>query len=255
MVGSISRESNLKKSEKMKKIILISIFSCFLFTACETSDTEGVSDVTDFAVFTVSGPDEILLPLGEPYVDPGATAEEAGASVDVKTTSAGLYRGGALDTNVADKYQLSYSAVNQDGFVANAGRTVIVYGKGDLVTDLSGLYICTVLRDGTGGPAYTDIKYILIWKNADGTFQISDGIGAYYDKGRGYGIAYIAPGAKVTVNGLDNYGLGPNFTVSSFGGVAKLTSFTADPVAKTIDFTTDWDAGPYAFAVHLEQVQ
>lgn len=239
----------------MKKIILISIFSCFLFTACETSETEGVSDITNYAVITVDGPAQILLPEGEEYVDPGVSAEEAGTAVDVTTTSSGLYRGGSLDTNVPDQYLISYSATNQDGYSASAGRTVIVYSTGDLVTDLSGLYTATVVRDGTGGPEYTDMQYILIWKNADGTYELSDGIGGYYAIGRAYGIGYIAPGAKVTVNGLNDFTFGPNFTVNSFGGVATMTSMTVDPVAKTIDFTTDWDAGPYSFAVHLEQVQ
>ncbi|MCG2462637.1 DUF5012 domain-containing protein [Flavobacteriaceae bacterium F89] len=239
----------------MKKVILICIFSCFLFTACETSDTEDVSEITNYAVITVKGPEEVLQPMGEDFVDPGVSAEEAGQPVDVTTSSSGQFRGGALDTDVPDQYLLSYSATNKDGYSASAGRTVIVYGTGDLITDLSGLYTSTVVRDGSGGPQYTDMKYILIWKNSDGTFQLSDGIGGYYDLGRGYGKAYIAPGAKVTVNGLNDYTFGPNFTVSTFGGVAMMTSMTVDPVAKTIDFTSDWDAGPYSFAVHLEQVQ
>lgn len=233
---------------------IVCILSVTLFVACEKGDSYDVSDVTNFAVFTLKGDNVILQPKGEPYVDPGASAAEAGTPVEVTTTSLGTFRGGSLDVNVPDIYSVSYSAVNKDGFQASASRTVVVAENGDLITDISGLYKSWVTRNGTISAPYENIEYILIWKNADGTFSLSDAIGGYYMYGRSYGSAYAATGSKITVNGLGDYNLGPDFAVGAFGGVATITQFSVDPVAKTIDFETDWDAG-YLFAVHLEQVQ
>lgn len=240
----------------MKNLVLfLGIVSCFLFTACETESTGDVSEVTNFAVFKITGDQEILVEAGSNYEDPGATATEAGQPVDVATNSTGIFRGGALDVNVPDNYNVAYSAVNQDGFEASASRNVVVASTGDLVTSIAGLYTSTVVRNGVVDAAYDNMEYVIIWENADGTFTLSDGIGGYYMYGRAYGSAYVAPGTEITVNGLNDYDLGPDFTVSTFGGVAKMTEMTVDPNAKTINFKTDWDAGPYTFDVTLTQVQ
>lgn len=240
----------------MKKlyIYILGFLSLILSQGCDVESTANISDVTNFAVITLSGDSEVLLHQGDTYVEPGATATAGGQSVEVTTSSIGTFRGGSLDVNVPDIYTLSYSAFNADGFEASGTRKVVVAGTGDLITDLSGLYRSTIVRNGSSGAQYTDIEYVLIWENTDGTFQLSDGIGGYYMYGRGYGSAYAAAGAKVTVNGLNNYTFGPTFSVGAFGGVAEMTEMTADPVAKTIDFTTEWDAG-YTFVVHLDQVQ
>lgn len=238
-----------------KTNIFLSIISCIIFSACSVDSTGEVSGITNFAVFEVEGDEEILLELGEEYIEPGATATESGQPLEVAVSSSGLFRGGPLDTNVADNYTVSYSAVNQDGFEAAASRTVVVAETGDLVNSIAGLYRSTVLRDGAVDPAYEDMEYVIIWENPDGTFELSDGIGGYYHYGRAYGVGYAAPGAIVTVNGLNDYTFGPDFSVGTFGGVAEMTEMTVDPVAKTIDFVTEWDAGPYIFSVHLEQVQ
>ncbi|MBL4879768.1 MAG: DUF5011 domain-containing protein, partial [Oleispira sp.] len=111
----------------MKKIILyFSIFSCILFTACETESTGDVSGITNFAVFTIVGDNVIFVKKGDTYIELGATADEAGVSVPVTTSSIGLFRSGELDTNVPDNYTLSYSAFNKDGYEASGNRNVIV---------------------------------------------------------------------------------------------------------------------------------
>ena len=240
----------------MKKIFLyLGVVSSCFFTSCETEDTANVSDVTNYAVFELAGSDEVLLSKGDEYVEPGATATEAGDPVDVSTTiSSGLFRGNAFDNTISDIYTVSYSAVNKDGFEASASRTLVVGESGDLETDLSGVYTSTIERNGVSGAATNDIHYVLIWKKSDGVYEISDGIGGYYMYGRGYGIAYAARPATIKVNGPNDFTPGPSFPVGAFGGTATITEFSTDPAAKTIDFTTDWDAG-YIFKVHLEQVQ
>jgi hypothetical protein len=243
------------KKNSMKKIaIYLSIIGCSFFTACGVDSTDEISDVTNFAVFSLEGEDEILLSKGETYDEPGATATESGSPLPVTINSSGIFTGGSLNTNVPDIYNIAYSATNKDGFEASASRTVVVAENGDLITSISGLYKSTVVRNGAVSADYEDMEYVIIWENTDGTFELSDGIGGYYHYGRGYGAGYAAPGAIITVNGLNDYIFGPDFTVGTFGGVATMTEMTVDPVAKTIDFSTDWDAGPYTFVVHLEQV-
>lgn len=242
----------------MKKIsTFITLFAiAFMFNACETDDTSDISDVTNFAVFELAGDQQILLAKGSEYVEPGAVAFEAGESVEVATNiSTGLYRGLPFSTDVSDSYTVSYSAVNQDGFLASAGRTLVVGEEGDLVTDLSGVYRSSVFR-GFTAPQYQDMEFVIIWKKADGIYEISDGIGAWYEIGRGLGTAYGAPGATIKVNGPNDFSIeNGTFEVNGFGGAATMIEFNVDAAAKTIDFKTDWRDGLYLFEVHLEQVQ
>lgn len=236
----------------MKNILLyIAVIGCFVFTSCETEDTEDVSQITNFAVFNLEGEDEIILETGEEYVEPGASALEAGEAVEVSTSTSGLFRGGELDVTVPDVYSVNYSAVNKDGFVATASRTVIVAENGDLVTDLSGLYRSTVTRNGTKG---SPIEYVLIWEKSPGVYQISDAIGGYYMYGRGYGLSYAAQGLEITVNGPGSYSFNDPIGVGAFGGDLTVTELTTDPVNKTMTLTTDWSFG-YVFKVELEQVE
>lgn len=243
----------------MKKLITcIALFAiALMFNACETDDTSNISEITNFAVFELAGEQEILLKKGTEYVEPGATATESGEPVEVTTTiSSGLYRGMPFSKDVSDVYTVSYSAVNKDGFVATASRTLVVGDSGDLVNDLSGVYISSVVRNGSTAPQYQNMKYVLIWEESDGVYAISDGIGAWYELGRALGTGYGAPGATVKVNGPNDFSIeNKDFVVNTFGGAAELLEFNVDAVAKTIDFKTDWRDGQYVFVAHLEQVQ
>ncbi|MCL7763694.1 DUF5012 domain-containing protein [Polaribacter sp. Z014] len=243
----------------MKKIsIYITLIAVALIAnGCVENDSYDISEVTNFAVFTLSGDQEVLLKNGTEYVEPGATALEAGQPVEVTTTmSAGLYRGLPFSKDVSDIYTVSYSAENKDGFLASSGRTIIIGDKGDLVTDLSGVYVSSVSRNGTTSDQYQNMEYVMIWKKSDGIYQISDGIGAWYELGRVLGTGYGAPGATIKVNGPNDFSIeNKDFDVKTFGGDAEMLEFTVDAAAKTIDFKTDWRDGAYVFEVHLEQLQ
>ena len=64
--------------------------------------------------------------------------------------------------------------------------------QGDLVNSIEGVYTSTVVRDNVSAPQYDDMKYVIIKKVDTDTYELSDGIGGYYDLGRAYGIAYAA---------------------------------------------------------------
>lgn len=246
----------------MKSIRIILILSLFLgFISCEKDlDSEGVSKITYFPEFQFSGDEVVFLSKGTTFADPGVKAFENGKEITVSTSVTGVfkgYKGTNVDVNATDKYIITYRAVNSDGFDATVERTCWVYKNDDFTSGLEGIYIARVKRTPSQGvvPATKDLKYILIWKRPDGKYQLSDGIGGYYDIGRGYGDAYRAAGATFSYDfATSTFTPGPAFGVGAFGGVATLTSLTVDPVNKKIVFKTDWDQG-YTFEVTLSQFQ
>lgn len=227
----------------MKKIITL-IFTGLLFMACNTDDTGSVSSITNYAVIEINGNNpEIVNPLGTTYTDQGATVTESGTPIPYTTAIFGKYRGNTtLDSNIMDEYYLTYSAVNKDGYSAGKERKVIVYQNGDLTTSIEGLYTSTVKRDGSYMSATQgsskDMEYVYIWKNADGTFQVSDAFGGWYNLGRSIADSFTPDGlfdASFTPTGNE-------LTNPYFGGSAVIKSLSVDPATKTLVMTTEWKA-------------
>lgn len=238
-------------------------------SACSTED-EISSTVTNYPIVTpiaIDGESTIFVDLNEPFTDPGATATIDGEEVPYTTTYTGRYRGnvytGTLDTSVSDIYTVTYAAENEDGFFGTATREVIVAETGDLVNSIAGLYRSTVFRNGVQPAAnpqdYTDIEYILIWENEDGTYGISDAFGGWYLFGRAIADSET-PGTVIVANNIpaNDFSFPGTQTNAYFGGSSEMTEMTVNPADDTIDFTTVWQADAattYTFTVHLEQVQ
>ncbi len=244
----------------MKKIVIsfITLFALFVVTSCDKDTTGGISRITYFPTFeVVGGTATDYVATGSDYTVPEATATEDGVELPVTTTVSSLIQGASsFDVNVADFYTITYTATNSDGYPGSTSKDVIVYTQGDFVNSIEGLYTSTVVRNGSASAQYTDMAYILIYKEGS-DYVISDYIGGYYDLGRGYGYAYAATGPTITVNDIATSNVvinGNSFGVGAFGGIASITSFTIDAANKTILFTTDWDSG-YVFEVTLVQVQ
>ncbi len=247
------------------KIKMLGIFAILVaMSSCDNEDPIG-SQITVYPVITLEGDDPYLVPLGAPFEDPGATATIGEEEVPLTTQFVGRYRGNVfttLDTSVADIYNLNYTAVNADGFSVTSARQVIVANTGDLVNSIEGLYRSTVYRDGVQGApasAYTDIEYILIWKNADGSYGISDAFGGWYLFGRAIADSET-PGGIIVANNIatNDFSFPGTQTNTYFGGSAEIVGMTVDPVARTINVTTTWATTPpvtnYTFTFTLEQV-
>lgn len=241
------------------KLLRNSIYIVFglsmALSGCEEDSTGGLSQITHFPEFTYNGDEFVIVERGTEFNDPGVTATESGASIPVTVTSSGTYFESTLDVNKPDIYTVSYFATNSDGFPGAQTRTVIVAGQGDLVTNIEGLYTSTVGRDGAATEQYTDMEYVLIRKTGDNTYELSDGIGGYYDLGRAYGPGYAAaPPAVITANDIaaNDFTFG-TFAVGSFGGNVTMVSFAVDPGARTITFKSTWSG--YTFNVTLTQVE
>lgn len=116
---------------KIYKLGLLAFFTVFLLS-CE-KETEGLSRVTYFADFEMTGSDFYFAILNSTFTDPGIKAFEDGKELSVTTT-------GTVDTSSPGIYQLTYSAINSDGFSASVSRMVAVVNA--LPTeDYSGSYI------------------------------------------------------------------------------------------------------------------
>ncbi|WP_333599776.1 BT_2262 family domain-containing protein [Flavobacterium sp.] len=240
----------------MKKVILSLVFICAFLVSCESDTTGNVSKVTNYPQFTLNGDAIIYVQKGDEFIDPGVIVTEGGVEIPYTTSVSGDYRGGTtLDTDIVDVYQIVYSAVNQDGFSGSISRTVIVYEDSDLITSISGLYKSTVVRNGVVSAQYANLKYVLVWKNTDGTYEMSDGIGGYYAIGRGYGTGYAARPVIITANDIatNNFAPIPSFGVGAFGGTATMSGLTANPATNKLSFSTTWDAG-YTFVVTMTKV-
>jgi len=238
-------------------IQLLVLGSIILATSCK-KDSENISKTTYYPDFKMAGAQENFLPLGTAFTDSGVTATENGVQITVTKNIAGDYfsfTGSQVDISSPNKYIITYSATNKDGFPGSVERDVYIVSTGDLITNIEGLYTCdSVVRND--GKKFFGLNYIMIRKVSGNTYELSDAIGGYYDLGRLYGAAYRATGATVTAVNIatNNFTYGPSFGVGAFGGVANIVSFAVDAATKTITFETDWDGGPYTFAVTLTQV-
>lgn len=241
-----------------------------LFTLISCTEDPIPSKITYFPIITQNSPEvtRMFVEQGDAFTDPGAVATENDEVIDLSTSYVGHYRNNTfketLDTNVSDIYEIQYSAINVDGFAGVSTREVIVAKTGDLVNSIAGLYTSTVFRNGSqGAPAsnYTDIEYVLIWENADGTYGISDTFGGWYEYGRAI-AGSETPGATIVANNIatNDFSFPGTQTNTYFGGASNILSLTVDPATKTLVLTTKWVAPGtpptnYTFVSTLTQVQ
>lgn len=241
----------------MKKInIILLALIALIFSSCEKEKTsEGLASVTNYPIITVDGDNPIFLPKGTAFEDPGVVATEDGNEINVVTSGKGAYRGyDAVDENRPDRYDLVYTATNKDGYDGMSGRTVYVVETGDLVNDISGLYKSTIVRNGA--PKFSDLGYVIIYKNDDGSYGMSCAIGSYYENGIGYGETFNAP-ATFEANDIsaNDFTFSPtSVTYAGWPWAINISNMTVDANAKTINMTSVWDVG-YTFEVLLTQVE
>jgi hypothetical protein len=124
-------------------VLAILLLSTVLFS-CKKNDFDykegyvGISKVTNYATFDMKGAKYIVVQKGGTYTEPGVTAKEGDKDLAVTIS-------GTVNTNAQGVYNLSYSAVNADGYSASTSRTVIVadIGADAAADDLSGKYART----------------------------------------------------------------------------------------------------------------
>ncbi|MBB4807412.1 hypothetical protein HNP38_002718 [Chryseobacterium defluvii] len=245
------------KYNKIIKFFAINVLTFFVATSCSSDhETSNVSNITNYPVLELKGSNPTLVQLGSSFTDPGISATENNSPIPYETTYKGDYRGGsALNLSVSDRYVATYKATNKDGFFAVFNRNIYVYKTGNFIDSIEGLYMSRVVRtpaQGVVSPT-TDWKYILIWRNGDGTYEVSDAIGGYYEFGRSYGVTYASRGLKLNYSaGVATVASQPS-GVGAFGGNISVTSVTVTPATKKIVLSSTWDSG-YDFVATLTQV-
>ncbi len=241
--------------KNLKFIYLLPVLFVFTFSGC-TKKYEDLLTLTNYANFEMTGDEVIFNTFGTNFTDPGVKATEAGTEIPVTTVVSGDFFGASsFDPTAADRYLYTYYATNSDGYEASTSRLVYNVKTGDLVNSIEGLYTSTIVRNGSTGAQYTNMKYVLIAKSGD-KYKISDAIGGYYDIGRGYGAGYRASGMTITANNIasNDFSFGAPVGAGAFGGAVNIDAMTVDAASKTIKITAIWDAG-YTFVITLKQVQ
>lgn len=165
-------------------LAVLSLASC-------SKDTEGLTDITYYAVIDLEGPVYDQAVAGTPYVDPGYTATMQGEDI---TSEVKITTNMDLQNPKPGYYTVTYSAVNADGFPASNTRYVLVADAGDKA---SGYYTTDAnsYRSASGGTTYYGKSFsVIVYGDGTGKYHVSDFLGGWYDQRAGYGGNYAAVG-------------------------------------------------------------
>ena len=170
------------------------------FASCEktekpdnTADRVGISRVTYFPTFTMNGDKYLSIVKGGAFTDPGVTAKEGTADLQVKKT-------GTVDANTVGVYDIVYSATNKDGFTSSITRTVAVLPAAEQAgVNIAGKYA------NTGS-----FNYVATMQKLAPGFYLVDNVW-------GGGSAAIIAAYVLTVNGQNL--IVPTSTLTPYGRV------------------------------------
>lgn len=127
-------------------LFVLAIVSCKKDPIISNEKNVGISKITYYATFSMSGESIMSIVKGTTFTEPGIKATAGGAEIPVTTT-------GSVDANTVGIYTLNYSAANADGYSASATRTVVVIPTAEAPgTNLSGKYDAVPVGT-TPGPA------------------------------------------------------------------------------------------------------
>ena len=147
----------------VKKITEFLMVVVLLSTGCQKITTEGVTGITHYPKFEMTGDKLVFVQINTTFTDPGVIAFEGDTEINVDIK-------GAVNTSVKDVYTLVYTATNSDGFPASIERMVAVVPNLPTV-DLAGTY-SLVHATRTGSIDITKIEGILgYYRSTDSWWQ------------------------------------------------------------------------------------
>ncbi len=240
----------------MKKLLLYTTLVALTLVSCNADlESEGISRITYFPEFVLEGEDFYIIDEGDPFVEPGISVLEQGSVIPFTSTFKGRYTGfsGSTIGTDADQYNLTYDAVNKDGFAASESRTIAAVNTGDLLTSIEGAYSADPVR--INGVSYHP-NLVLIWKTAPNVYEISCSVAGFYADGRGDGDGSLASGGTITVNNLatNSFTFTPGF-IQAFGLPVGITSMTVNAATKTITFVSEGNFANGKWNVTMNQIQ
>lgn len=228
-------------NKKIRNILILLAVCVTVVTSCK-KDSKGVSFVTTYADIVLKSTSTIAWQIGQPFVDPGFTANEGGTdltnSVTIKSN---------VDVSKPGVYSVSYTVSNSDGYPSTVARTVVVC---ETSAPLNGFYQSSIIRNGSTkrGP-FTQLIYGI----GNNRYHVQDLLGGWYDIGSGYGPLY-AGAAVVELKNNNTFELISSEALGFSEGSAPIftTPATYTPQTKTIAFTSMMaDTPTYLFAVTM----
>ena len=225
-------------------------------TSCD-KDTEGLTDVTYYPVITLEGGD-VLLNLGENYVDPGYSADLGGEDVTSQVVV-----NDNIDNSSIGLYQVTYTVTNADGFSATATRNVIVYDS-SVTLSMAGVYETDMNASIYANTGNTFAAYAAAYGNttqcvgivfdelAPGFYYVNDLFGGWYDQIRGYGVRYDMT-AYLTLDNEGNIELIDSYIAGWGDGVDYIDGGTFDPESGVISYFVSY-AGQIFMDIVLNKV-
>lgn len=237
----------------MKKIFLYAtalLLSSVAFTSCN-DDKDELTDsrLTNYVVLEIQGDDFVVWPIGTKYVDEGCKATLGGEDAASRLVTEGVED---VDYNTIGFYEITYSAVNDDGFPISVSRTVCVYDP-TYTSDISGKYdtdmAATVylgkingVKDwypfsdwAAGYGNTTQCTGLTFQKVVPGIFYCNDLLGGWYWQIRNYGTNYAMTG-YVSVDNDGNVELIDSY-ISGWGdGLDYIEDGKYDFDTKTISY-------------------
>lgn len=116
--------------KNIKNIKLLGLAAIFFATFSCSEESEIGSSVTNYPVFDYE--ETVIVPVGGAYTAT-ATATENGIDIPVEISGAD-----DVNTSTVGIYNVSFSAINADGFAATVVQTVVVHDPNIIGTDVSG---------------------------------------------------------------------------------------------------------------------
>lgn len=250
----------------MKKIFLYAtalLLSSVAFTSCNDDNDELTdSRLTKYVVLEVQGDEFVALPLGTKYVDAGCKATLDGQDAASRLVTEGVNE---VDENTIGFYEISYSAVNDDGFPISASRTVCVYDpsvtlniEGSYDTDMAAtMYLGKIdgVKDwypfATWAAGYGNTSQctgIIFEQVLPGIFYCNDLLGGWYWQIRNYGTSYAMTG-YVSIDNDGNVELLDSYIPGWSDGLDYIEEAKYDTATSTISYSLS-----YASAIYMKPV-
>ncbi|TSJ43268.1 DUF5011 domain-containing protein [Mucilaginibacter corticis] len=188
----------MKKYIKYVGLVLagVLLFSCKKDNFNYKDGYVGISKITHYPDFTITGGADTSIVVGGSYTDPGATALQG--TSPLKVTSSG-----SVDPTKAGLYTITYSATNVDGFAGTATRYVAVLPSAEVAgSNISGAY---TYKAGGASPNATITKVAAGFYYASNVYSGSLTISAYLISVDGKNI--IIPSQSTAYGELDGTGV------------------------------------------------
>ena len=241
--------------KNIKYLAIVTLLALSL-ASCD-KETEGLTDITYYPVITLEGGD-VLMGLGENYVDPDYTADLGGEDVTSQVVVTDN-----IDNSSIGVYQVSYTVTNSYGFSSTVTRNVIVYDPtvnvyigGTYETDMNATLYGTAGRTfAEYAAAYgnTDQCVGITWTEiAPGFYYINDLFGGWYEQIRAYGARY-AMTAYVSVDNDYNIELLDSYIAGWGDSVDYIDGGIFDPETGTINYFVSY-AGQIFMDIVLNRV-